>query len=93
MKHIGKVGPMYLLQVVSVIRNISRGSDITYYHINFGDCKLAVTALHAFVAVDGQAKLTTELKRSDLIWIDTSAFMADGSFTSNSSGKIERNFP
>jgi len=42
--------------------------------------KLYVCYLHAFRTEDGEAKLTTELKTGNKIWIDISAFTTDGSF-------------
>ena len=79
---IAKVGPMYLLKVYGIFKKLVP-ENVTIYIINFGDCRLAATALHAFTAVDGSTKTTKQLKNGDKIWIDLSAFQADGSFTKN----------
>ena len=79
MKHIAKIGPMYLLKIISITENWNLDSKI--YNINFGDCKLAVTAYHAFSLIDGSVKGTTAMVPGDKIWVDLSAFIADGSFT------------
>jgi hypothetical protein len=84
MKHIAKVGPMYLLRVSGIFKR-SMPESVTIYNVNFGDCQLAVTALHAFVTVDGSTKSTEQLGKDDKIWVDISAFQADGSFHSNKS--------
>lgn len=83
MKCISKIGPMYLLKIVSVTVNQAMGNrdSIEVYTINFGDCRLAVTAYHSFVLIDESKKSSNELVPGDRIWVDLSAFMADGSFS------------
>lgn len=84
MKCISKIGPMCLLKVKYIVERDLPYNSITYYVLGFDGCKLAVTALHAFVVVsngDQCFKNANQLKSGDKIWVDVSAFQSDGSFT------------
>ena len=79
MKTFCKIGPMWLLEVKAVYEK--RHLDFNVYIINFGAAKLAATSLHAFRLDTTGAKCPTQLNKGDKIWVDSSAFLADGSLT------------
>jgi hypothetical protein len=79
MNPISKIGPMCLLKIKLIVERYN--GERTIYIIHFDDCILAVTTLHSFVLVDGYPKKVLDLKGGDCIWVDVSAFMADGSFS------------
>lgn len=81
MKNIAKIGPMYLLEVTAVRARQMPADSVTVFIISFKDCQLAVTGLHAFTCSDDILKNAYELQKGDRIWVDLSAFVADGSFT------------
>ncbi len=83
MEYENKIGPMICLSVKRVI-DCKQEHSMRYYQIQFSGAKMAATQLHAFKVVrDGEELYlpTHMLKPDDHVWIDKSAFMADGSFT------------
>jgi hypothetical protein len=79
-----KFGPFVLLEVDS-IRMKTNGDTIQWYDIRGKDGKkwqLAATRLHAFVCFRNGTKVLVTADRlqcGDKIWVDQSAFRADGS--------------
>ena len=86
MKIQSRDGPMLALKCKAIYFNeqINRHSNIDVYQIFFEDnCRLAATNLHAFLIIrKGRLKtvITSDLHRGDVVWVDISAFSADGSF-------------
>ncbi len=74
-------GPMHLLEVIRVRKKGQM--NYTLFEIVFkGDIILAATQYHAFTCLRDGEKLylpTALLSKHDLIWVDVSAFVADGS--------------
>jgi len=70
---------MHLLEVKTVLKRCHAGMPL--FVIYFDSGKLAVTSLHAFKLVDGNAECVPQLQQGDVIWVDTTAFLADGSLT------------
>lgn len=65
--------------------------ETKYYTIILEGARLAVTDLHAFkVMRNGKFSFesTSQLKENDLIWIDESAFTADGSLIKRGKNEI-----
>lgn len=71
---------MYLL-AVKAVRKYEMSEGLPAYVLDFGDCALAASALHAFKCSDETLKATPDLQGGDRIWVDLPAFLADGSFT------------
>lgn len=83
METVNKIGPMACLNVKR-IRIHKSNHSMKYYTISFQGAKMAATQLHAFKVIRDGKELylpTHMLKSGDNVWIDRSAFMADGSFT------------
>lgn len=75
---------MVCLNVKRIKVNEKQNHSMKYYKILFQGAEMAATQLHAFKVVrDGEEFYfpTHMLKPGDNIWIDQSAFMADGSLT------------
>jgi len=74
-------GPMHLLEVVRVTKKCQM--DYTIFEIVFKNgIILAATQYHAFSCLRDGEKLylpTQLLSKHDLIWVDVSVFVADGS--------------
>lgn len=76
-----KIGPMICMTVNKIVKCDQKDS-MAYYKIIMPGAEMAATQLHAFKVIrDGEELYlpTPMLKKNDLIWIDQSAFMADGS--------------
>jgi len=69
-----------LLKIIKIIWR--KSTYMSMYVIKFENDKrcLYCCKYHAFITEDLQAKKITELKSGDVIWIDISAFISDGSF-------------
>lgn len=68
----------------SMQSNFKAKNRVLYYKISFQNAEMAATHLHAFKVIRNGEEFylpTHMLKSGDNIWIDQSAFMADGSFT------------
>lgn len=83
MEYESKIGPMICLSVKRVTK-YAQNHSMLYYQIQFSGAKMNATQLHAFKVVRNGEELylpTHMLQPGDNVWIDHSAFMADGSFT------------
>ncbi len=91
LKSISQDGPMCLLEVVRVVKKVQGTYNI--FEILFkGGVILMVTQYHAFSCLRDGEKLflpTQLLCKGDLIWVDVSAFMADGSITVRKVRKVK----
>lgn len=94
MKIESRIGPMILVKIKRVKKIETKYSikySIKYYTIILEGARLAVTDLHAFkVMKNGKFSFenTSQLKENDLIWIDESAFTADGSLIKRGKNEI-----
>lgn len=82
MKFENKIGPMICI-AVKRIAEYKQNHSMRYYKIFFPGATMGATQLHAFKVIRDGKELylpTHMLKSGDNIWIDQSAFMADGSF-------------
>jgi len=84
MKFESKIGPMVCLKVKRLIKNEQneQSYSMKYYKILFQGATMGATQLHAFKVIRNGEELylpTHMLKPGDNIWIDQSAFIADGS--------------
>lgn len=78
-----KIGPMHLLTVKG-IKIFDMGTIQTCQIIFDNKYTLVATNLHSFVVIrdseDPKCFRTFEIRKGDKIWVDTSAFSADGSY-------------
>lgn len=57
-----------------------------------GECRICATPLHSFSIIRDQRKIsvpTNELKRGDMIWLDPSILLTDGSLYVSTLRRIE----
>lgn len=81
---ISKLGPMALLEVKSIYVRSNLSSNLNLFIVYGNGWQLAATNLHVFLAVREDETLaikTEEIRSGDKIWVDWSAFQADGSLT------------
>lgn len=92
MKSENKINPMICL-IVNKIVAYAQKDYMFYYKIFMPGALMAATQLHAFKVIRNGEELylpTFMLKKNDLIWIDQSAFMADGSLILTDKHKINK---
>jgi len=81
-----KIGPMICLSVKKVYKKEQSLRCMLYYQITFREATMGATQLHAFKVERNGKELylpTHMLKPGDNVWVDKSAFLADGSLIFN----------
>ena len=76
-----RIGPMVCLFVTKIFSPVQRHS-MKFYKIYFPGAMLGAAQLHAFKVIRDGNELylpTHTLKSGDNVWVDRSAFLADGS--------------
>lgn len=89
MKTKSKDGPFVLLEVKHAFARPSNSLGLAFHDIRGEGRQLCATALHVFLGSrDGsEVRLKgNEIRSGDSIWVDRSAFTADGSLRSFSGG-------